>query len=541
MITNPFQLRAYDAIAAALPIPLDASKVTVESGISYTRSPIKAHDYAAGVMAAWGSVVERLGVQRGLPQQTLKLNRRLCGLLLNSGQLQFVNGNMLLDTWPVGPDNGTYRTSDGRHVTIIGLHPHLRDGILDYLNAPNTAKGIQTAIEKKPAQQIEDEMAERRLPCSIVRSPEEWLAHPQGAIMSTRPMIEIEHRSSDGKRRLGKAKHRPLEGVRVLELAHLVAGPTIGKLLAEQGADVIAVQGLPLQWVLPLWLDVNWGKKNILLDFKSRIGKARLVELIAGADVLINSNSPGALERIGLDEETLRRINPNLVYAGVSYAPPSTPWGARKGFEQVGQAVSGMMHVNSVGLEDPTLISVLLNDYMTGYLGAIGTVAALAAREEQGGYWNVGASLMRCGMMAASLVEDLNAEAYEPVTVKDMVEFGVDEDTPLGKVTRLATAVEFSHTPGGFDLPTNLPGTSPDTTGWEQPHARETHRLRHVPSRLAREGLIRNLVVGHGIEDRGDGGGGLSLASHKLFELVMQARAMDPPEVRERLKHRHTS
>jgi crotonobetainyl-CoA:carnitine CoA-transferase CaiB-like acyl-CoA transferase len=546
MIENKFQRRTFDEIARALPVEIDDAAITVEHGVSYTKSAIKAHDYAAGVMAAWGAVVERLGVARGLPSQTLKLNRRLCGLLLNSGQLSFVNGNMLLDTWPVGPDNGTYRAADGRYVTMIGLHPHLRDGILDYLNAPNTQRGIQAAVERKSAQQLEDEMAQRRLPCSIVRSPEEWLAHPQGGLMAERPLIEVEDRRSEGKRKLGRAKHRPLEGVRVVELAHLVAGPTIGKLLAEQGADVIAVQGLPLQWVLPLWLDVNWGKKNILLDFKSKVGKARLVELIAEADVLVNSNSPGALERIGLGEEALRQINPNLIYAGVSYAPPSTPWGMRKGFEQIGQAVSGMMHMNSKGLEAPTLISVLLNDYLTGYLGAIGTVAALAAREQRGGYWNVGASLMRCGMMAASLVEDVDAEPYEPVALKDLEAFGVDQSTPFGTITRLTSAVEFSHTPASFDLPTSLPGSSPDTTGWDEAHKHPAYKLRHLPSVMVREGLIRNLVPGHGIEDRGDGGGGLSLASHKLFEIVKHAREIEPHEViaaahRRGLFHSHES
>jgi crotonobetainyl-CoA:carnitine CoA-transferase CaiB-like acyl-CoA transferase len=528
MITNDLQKRTFDAVAAALPTPIDDSNITVAPGISYTRSPIKAHDYAAGIMAAWGSAVERLGVLRGLPAQTLKLNRRLCGLLLNSGQLQFINGYMLLDTWPVGPDNGTFRAADGRYVTMIGLHPHLRDGILDYLDAPNTAAGIQAAVGKRPAQQIEDEMAERRLPCSMVRAPDEWLAHPQGRLMAERPMIEIEEHGAGGPRKLGRAQRRPLEGVRVLEMAHLVAGPTIGKLLAEQGAEVITLQGLPLQWVMLLWLDVMWGKQNILLDFKSKIGKARLVELIAGADVLINSNSPGVLERIGLNEEALKRINPNLVYAGVSYAPPSTPWGSRKGFEQIGQAVSGMMHVNSVGMEAPTLISVLLNDYLTGYLGAIGVVSALAAREERGGYWGIGASLMRCGMMAASLTEDVDAEPYEPVTLKDMVEFGVDQQTPLGLITRLRPAVDFSRTPSFFDLPTALPGSASDLTGWDERREKRPLKPPHVVSRAAREGLIRNLVVGHGIEDRGDGGGGLSLASRELFELLMKARAMDP-------------
>ena len=115
MLTEQLQRKAFDAVTGALPFAVDSNKVTVEPGFSYTRSPIKAHDYAAGIMAAYGCVVERLGVMRGLPAQTMTLNRRRCGLLLNSGQMQFLNGyGMLMDTWPIGPDNGTYRTKDGQ-------------------------------------------------------------------------------------------------------------------------------------------------------------------------------------------------------------------------------------------------------------------------------------------------------------------------------------------------------------------------------------------------------------------------------------------
>ncbi|WP_028161848.1 CoA transferase [Bradyrhizobium elkanii] len=528
MITQEFQKKTFDAIVAALPFALDPSKVTIEPGASYTISPIKAHDYAAGVMAAFGCVVEHIGRLRGLPSQTMKLNRRRCGLLLNSAQLQFLNGyGCLMDTWPIGPDNGTYRAKDGRYVTMIGLHPHLRDALLDYFQCSNAAHAIQAAVEKKPAQQIEDEMAARRIPAGIVRSPEEWLAHPQGAATAKLPMVEIEQHGNGGKRRLGKAAARPLEGVRVVEMAHLVAGPTIGRLLAEQGAEVIKIQPPVGDWVLPLWLDVNWGKKCILTDLKSRSGRARLAALLAEADVLVNSNSPGALERLGLDEAALREINPSLVYAGATYASPGTPWADRKGFEQIGQAVSGMMHANSVGMDEPTLISVLLNDYITGYLAAIGAVAALAEREEKGGFWKTGASLSRCATMAASLTAPRDAEPYEPVSVQDMVEHGIDQDTPLGTFTRLSSAVEFSHTPSMLTLPTGLPGNYPDTTTWStEPAATADLRLPHILSHIARHGGIRNLVPGHGIEDRGDGGGGLSLASKSLLAIVLAGRKL---------------
>ena len=518
------QRHAYDAVAAALPFALDATKVSVAPGISYVKSPVKAHDYAAGVMAAFGSVVEHLGTVRGLPSQTLKLDRRRCGLLLNSLQLLFQNGySTIMDTWGVNPDNGTFRTKDGRHVTMIGLHPHLRDQLLVALNCVNTAQAIQAAVEKKTAQELEDEAIAKHLPLGIVRTPEEWAAHPVGAEVLKRPLIDFEGSGSEKKRLLGKAKHRPLEGVRVVELSHVVAGPNCARFLAEQGADVIKVQPPMGDWVLPIWMDASWGKKNILLDIKGRRGKARFHELLATADVLIDGQRPGTLNRMGLDDAGLRAINPNLIRASLSCFPLGTAWGERPGFEQIAQAVSGTIHVHSIGMEAPTVVPALINDYITGYLVAIGVVAALAEREERGGSYHVASSLSRCSSLAPHLSDLLTAELYEPVRMKDLVEHGIDQPSPAGIFTRIAPAVEFSHTPSYVDRHPTIMNSMPDTTGWDEVPT-TAPVVPHAPSQLAREGKIYGLVECFGIEDRSDGGGIMSLASKSLFEYAMARR-----------------
>jgi crotonobetainyl-CoA:carnitine CoA-transferase CaiB-like acyl-CoA transferase len=526
MIDNPLQKKAYRLIADALPFDLDDGKITVNHGISYTRSPIKAHDLAAGIMAAFGSVVERIGEIRGLPSQTMVLDRRRCGLLMNSAQLQYLNGyGMLIDTWPIGPDNGCYRTRDGRHVMMIGLHPHLRDALLAYFDCANTAEAIQRAVAKREAQELEDAVNAIHLPLGMVRSPQEWAAHPQGAATRSMPPIGIAAHGNAQTRRLGPAKARPLEGLRVLELTHLVAGPTIGRLLAEQGAEVIKVQPPLGDWVYPLWMDVSWGKKNIFLDIKSSYGKTKFADLLRDADVLINSMRPEALGHLGFDLPALRAVNPNLVLANAYFALPGTPWEGRRGFEQIAQAVTGVMHIQSEGLENPTLISVLMNDYLTGYLGAIGTVAALCEREEKGGFWKVDVALSSCSTMATDFVQPVDAEPYEPVVIRDLVEHGIDQMTPLGLFTRLKSAVEFSATPSQCVLPPGLPGSDPDTLDWGFLHwLSEPAEPVHRPSHFAREGLIRNFLSTHGIEDRGDGGGGVSLASKSLFALAMALR-----------------
>src|SRR6516225_7301425 len=219
MITNPFQKKAYDAVAAALPFAIDPAKITVEPGVSYLPSPIKLHDYAAGVMAAFGSVVEHLGRVRGLPAQTMTLNRRLSGFHLNELQTQFLNGYaVMLDTWPMGADNGAYRTKDGRYVWTIGLFPHLVNALLSHLQCPNTPEAIQAAVEKFTAQQLEDDVAGGlNLALGMVRTPQEWLAHPQGAVTAKLPLFNVQQQGTTRKRVLGTATYRPLEGVRVLD------------------------------------------------------------------------------------------------------------------------------------------------------------------------------------------------------------------------------------------------------------------------------------------------------------------------------------
>jgi crotonobetainyl-CoA:carnitine CoA-transferase CaiB-like acyl-CoA transferase len=517
MITNPFQRKAYDAVAAALPFAIDPAKITVEPGVSYLPSPIKLHDYAVGVMAAFGSVVEHLGRVRGLPSQTMTLNRRLAGFHLNELQTQFLNGySIMLDTWPMGADNGCYRTKDGRYVWMIGLFPHLFNALTSHLQCANTPQAIQAAVEKYTAQHLEDEVAGLNLALGMVRTPQEWLTHPQGAATAKLPLFGIQQRGTTKKRVLGTAKYRPLEGVRVIDLTNVVAGPTAGFALAEQGADVITVHRPRGDWVTPIWLSVNWGKKNILTDIKSADGKKRFVDLLASADVLLSSQRPGALDGLGLGEAELREINPNLIYASESFASVGTPWAGRRGFEQIAQAVTGTTHVHSegLGLEAPTVVPALMNDHLTGYLLAIAVVAALAERQEQGGYWRVDTSLSRCSTFGNELVGSVDDEPYAPITVQDLIEHGVDQVSPWGTFTRFTPPVAFSRTPSMALRAPAWPGTHADTIGWTaNPAGDGPPQVPHYPSKLAREDRIRNFAPNFGIEDRGDGGGVVGLVS----------------------------
>jgi hypothetical protein len=155
-----------------------------------------------------------------------------------------------------------------------------------------------------------------------------------------------------------------------------------------------------------------------------------------------------------------------------------------------------------------------MNDHLTGYLLAIAVVAALAGREEQGGFWRVDASLIRTSMFGNELVGPVDDEPYAPVTEQDLIEHGVDQVSPWGTFTRFTPPVAFSHTPSMALRPPSWPGTEPDTIGWTtNPAGDGPPQVPHYPSKLVREGRIRNFVPNFGIEDRGDGGGVVGLVS----------------------------
>ena len=347
--------------------------------------------------------------------------------------------------------------------------------------------------------------------------------------MAKLPVLDINHRGSTKERVLGTAKYRPLEGVRVVALTNVVAGPTAGFVLAEQGADVISVHAPHGDWISAIILSVGWGKKEILTDIKSPDGQKRLIDLLASADVLLSSQRPGALDHLGLTQAELREINPNLVYAPEFFAYPGTPWAERRGFEQIAQAVTGTIHLHSegLGLQAPTVVPALMNDHVTGWLLAIAVVAALAEREEKGGFWHVDTSLIRTSMLGNELVGSVDDEPYAPVTVQDLIDYGVDQDTPWGTFTRFAPPVAFSHTPSMALRATSWPGSDSDTIGWTvNPAGDAPPQVPHYPSKLAREGRIRNLVPNFGVEDRGDGGGVVSLVSKpEAFEAQLKKYA----------------
>lgn len=203
----------------------------------------------------------------------------------------------------------------------------------------------------------------------------------------------------------------PLAGIKVIELAHVMAGPTCGLMLADLGADVIKVEKIPggddTRSFLPpavgdesaAFLMMNRNKRGIAVDLKSEDGKCVLRRLLEGADVLTESYRRGAMERIGFGYEALKRDYPRLVYCSLSGFGRTGPYAERAGFDLVAQGMSGLMSITGEGPgRPPVKVGAPASDITAGILAAMGVVAALHARANTGAGQLVDTSLFEAGI-----------------------------------------------------------------------------------------------------------------------------------------------
>lgn len=205
----------------------------------------------------------------------------------------------------------------------------------------------------------------------------------------------------------------PLKGIRVLELARILAGPWIGQTLADLGADVIKVESPAgddtRTWGPPFVegedgekLDAayfhacNRGKRSVVLDFTTEEGQEAVRRLVAQSDVLLENFKVGGLEKYGLDYESLKVVNPCLIYCSVTGFGQDGPYAHRAGYDYIVQGMSGIMDLTGEPDREPQKIGVAFADIFTGLYGVIAVQAALAQRERTGKGQQIDMALLDC-------------------------------------------------------------------------------------------------------------------------------------------------
>ncbi|SDW89158.1 CaiB/BaiF CoA transferase family protein [Roseicitreum antarcticum] len=212
----------------------------------------------------------------------------------------------------------------------------------------------------------------------------------------------------------GAATPGPLAGVVVVELARILAGPWAGQTLADLGATVIKVEAPEgddtRRWGPPFvarddgsrdaayFHATNRGKTSVTADFRSEAGRAKVRDLIAGADVVIENFKVGGLAKYGLDYATLSATQPRLVYCSITGFGQTGPYATRAGYDYIIQGMSGLMSVTGPADGMPQKVGVAVTDIFTGVYAATAILAALHARETSGRGQHIDMALMDCAV-----------------------------------------------------------------------------------------------------------------------------------------------
>ena len=306
---------------------------------------------------------------------------------------------------------------------------------------------VGAVVRTWAADDLEAAIVESGGAAAAMRSAEAWATHPHGRSVAAEPLV---HRTRTSATRAGSPPpaHRPLAGVRVLDLTRVLAGPVATRFLAGFGAEVLRVD--PPGWDEPAVVpEVTLGKRCSRLDARSRDGRVRLRRLLAGADVLVHGYRPGALDALlGLDVDARAELRPGLVEVCLDAYGWTGPWSARRGFDSLVQMSAGIAEagMRRSGREVPTPLPVQALDHATGYLLAAEAVDGLRERWETGCGSFRRASLARTAVWLTGLAGDDG-----PPLAEAPWNDATPETTPWGPGRRLPAPVTISGAPVRWD------------------------------------------------------------------------------------------
>ena len=303
---------------------------------------------------------------------------------------------------------------------------------------------LTNLFKTRTAQEWEDLIAEAGSEGTVCRTSEEWFSHPQA--LESKMVIELQdpilwkdaaagdkrpdvshsgkgtspgagHWTNTGRRSFrrwlrsapgyaAKVDRRDkmrsiLDGVKVLDLCIILAGPTCGRTLAEYGADVIKIDNPRRDSTIASHNEVNRSKRSILLDLKSKEGLDVFWRLLEDADVVAQNYRAGKLEKLGLSYEEIRKRKPDIIYASMNAYGHLGPWSGRPGHERFAQSITGM-DLRFGGDGPPASQPDAINDYGTGFMGAYGVALALLHRQRTGEGQHIDSALAYTSMIHQS-------------------------------------------------------------------------------------------------------------------------------------------
>ena len=439
-------------------LPACLQQVTLSGCDPVLPSSFRVGTAAQVSIAAAGLAAAQIHRSRGGQAQAVRVDMRHAAVEFKSERHFRVDNNAPPSLWDAIA--GTYRCGDGRWVRIHTNFTHHRDGILAILECDNDRESVAAALGRWSAEDFEKVASERGTIASMLRSESEWDQHPQGSAVASEPLFGID-RIGDAPPEPRPWGARPLEGVRVLDLTRIIAGPVAGRTLAAHGADVLLVTAAHLPSVEPLVIDSGRGKRACHVDLRNAGGQDTLRELVAGADLFIQGYRPGAIAALGFSPQSVAAIRPGIIYVSLAAYGHSGPWAEKRGFDSILQTASGFNREEALraGEDTPKPLPCQALDHASGYLMAFAAMMALARRMREGGSWHVRISLARTGRWIRDLGRldaGFDGKAPEQSDIGDLLE---DTESGFGSLRAVRHAAQLSHTPAGWSLPSVPLGT----------------------------------------------------------------------------------
>ncbi|KAK6197616.1 CoA-transferase family III domain-containing protein [Scheffersomyces amazonensis] len=300
-----------------------------------------------------------------------------------------------------------YRTKDNRYYHIhgsldatttlkmIGLPP-FQHGLTDYQKIVDI---YQSKLDEFNCDQLEELNVKNRQAGVEALKREDFLKTPHGETISSKPIFEIHELETETPpvpfTLVKDEKPQILSGIKVLELCRIIAGPTIGKILAEYGATVIKVTSDETLPDVPFFqVDGNMGKHTTNLNLKENEDRVKFEELLEEADIVIDGYRTGVIEKLGFGRskvtELAKRRGKGYIYASENCFGFSGEWSGRPGWQQIADCVSGVAWIQgqALGKNEPMIPPFPMSDYGTGCIVAISILLAVYKRNAVGGsYW----------------------------------------------------------------------------------------------------------------------------------------------------------
>ncbi len=362
---------------------------------------------------------------------------------------------------PWDPIAGDYQAADG----WIRLHtnaPHHRAAALAVLGAAAEKPEVAKSVSAWTADALESAIVAAGGCAAAMRSTTAWAAHPQGRAVATEPLFHIDAAEPGAGPDWAVPRHRPLQGVRVLDLTRVLAGPIATRFLAGFGAEVLRID--PPWWEEPgIVPEVTPGKRCARLDLRDPAQRVQLETLISEADILVHGYRPDALARLGLDAARRRALNPGLVDVSLDAYGCTGPWAGRRGFDSLVQMSSGIAEAGMRGLQRdrPTPLPVQALDHAAGYLMAAAAIRGLTRCLQEGRGGQARTSLARVAAVLVAHMADPAAAGLAPETPDDLA--APVEDTAWGPARRLLPPVSVAAAPLAWDRPASPLGSAVPT------------------------------------------------------------------------------